>query len=364
MRIVLCGGGTAGHVHPALAIAEEFMRRGNNEILYIGRKNGDESRPIYEADIDVCELEVHGLERKITYKNIKSILSAIKARKAAREIILRFHPDAVIGTGGYVCWPVLSAAAALKIPCIIHESNAKAGLSTRLIYKKCDKVLVNYDETKNELRDAKEIISVGNPLRADFLSVTRRDARRRLGLRDNEIFIASFGGSLGADRINDAAISLMKKFSEKKPQIRHLHATGKRLYSENEYKEYAKGKNGCVILPYIDNMPTVMHAADIVICRSGAVTLSELAATATPAILIPSPNVTANHQYKNAKLLSDSGAAILIEESELNGERLAFEVANLCKDKDKRLKLSKCIEKFANKGAAGLIADIITEVAR
>ena len=363
MRIILCGGGTAGHVHPALAIAEEFIRRGDTEILYIGRKGGAESKPVYDAGIKVRELEVRGLERKITYRNLKNIVTAIKSRAISKNIISEFCPDVVVGTGGYVCWPVLSAAAALKIPCIIHESNANAGLSTRLIYKKCDKVLISYDTTREELKGAREIITVGNPLRKDFLSTTRREARRRLGIKDNEIFIVSFGGSLGADRINDAVLSLIKNFSEKKASIRHWHATGKKHYSEEIYRDYSKEKGRCVILPYIDNMPDVLHAADIAICRCGAITLSELAATATASILIPSPNVTGNHQYKNARVLADSGAAILINESELDGERLVKEISDLCKNTHKRSELSKCIEKFANREASSLIADIITDAA-
>lgn len=362
MKIVLSGGGTSGHVHPALAIAEALsLDNPKCEIVFIGRQGGRENAPMKDIAKELYEIEIYGIRRSLTPKNLKSIYCAIKARRDARKIIKKLAPDVVVGTGGYVCWPVLSAAASLSIPTIIHESNAVAGLTTRLIYKKCDRVLINYSETAKQLNGAKEIITVGNPLRLGFTSLNRKSARRALGLTDKDILIVSFGGSLGAEAINKCAISLLKNYSIKNPRVKHIHATGAINYSESEYGEYKSGKGGCKILPYIDNMPTMLHAADIAICRAGAVTLSEISSVGCTSILIPSPNVTDNHQYKNAKILSDSGAAILIEEKNLTYESLLEHVRRLAENTEERKRISKCIEKFAKRDSTEKVVKIIKE---
>jgi UDP-N-acetylglucosamine--N-acetylmuramyl-(pentapeptide) pyrophosphoryl-undecaprenol N-acetylglucosamine transferase len=362
MKIVLSGGGTAGHVHPALAIAEALIAtEEKSEITFIGRRQGKENAPMKAVATSLYEIEIYGIKRSLSPRNIKSIFCAIKSRTEAKKILKKAKPDVVLGTGGYVCWPVLSAAVSLGIPTLIHESNASAGLATRAIYKKCDKVLLNYSETEKQLPGAKEIITVGNPLRREFYSANRKCARQRLGLSERDVFILSFGGSLGAEAINGAATELLLNYSAKKTGIRHIHATGRTNYSEKLYGEYKHERNGCRILPYIDNMPTLLHAADIVICRAGAVTLSEISAVGCASILIPSPNVTDNHQYKNAKIVSDSGGAVIIEEKDLTYDSLLREVKLLCDNPERRKKLSKCIEKFAKHDSADRIIKIIKE---
>ncbi len=365
MKIVLSGGGTAGHVHPALAIAEALIATEKNpEITFIGRRFGRENAPMKNIATNLYEIEIYGIKRGLSPKNLKSIFCAVKARQKAKKILKSVKPDIVLGTGGYVCWPVLSAAHSLGIPTLIHESNASAGLATKMVYKSCDKVLLNYSETEKQLPRAKEIITVGNPLRREFYSVNRKSARRALGLTDKDVFILSFGGSLGARAINEAAVAILKSYSAKKARVKHIHATGHENYSMEEHGEYKHEKNGCRILPYIDNMPTLLHAADIAICRAGAVTLSEIASVGCAAILIPSPNVTDNHQHKNAKILSDSGAAVLIEEKALTYETLLEEVRLLCESPERRRSLSKCIEKFAKRDSADKILKTINEAVK
>lgn len=365
MKIVLSGGGTAGHVHPALAIAEALLASAEScEITFIGRRGGKENAPMKSVATNLYEIEIYGIKRSLSPKNLKSLFCAVRARGEAKRILKAVKPDIVLGTGGYVCWPVLSAAASLGIPTLIHESNASAGLATKAIYKKCDKVLINYPETEKQLKGAKEIITVGNPLRRDFYSVNRQSARRALGLCERDVFILSFGGSLGAEAINTAATELLKSYSSKAPRIKHIHATGRANYSDNLHGEYSRERNGCRILPYIDNMPTLLHAADIVICRAGAVTLSEISAVGAAAILIPSPNVTDNHQYKNAKILSDSGAAIIIEEKDLTCGLLLEKVKLLSENPEDRKRLSKCIEKFAKRDSTDKILKIIKNSAK
>ena len=203
MRIILSGGGTAGHVNPALAIAEGLKRRyPSAEILFVGRLGGNENEAIKKAGYTVRELKIHGIERRLTAKNLKNLITAIEAEHKAREIIKDFRPDVIVGTGGYVCWPVLHAAKAMNIPRAIHESNLSPGLVTRLCAKWCNSVLLNHEGTREYLKGAKNVKVIGNPIRADFGKITRAEARDSISLRDDEILILSFGGSGGSQKMS------------------------------------------------------------------------------------------------------------------------------------------------------------------
>ncbi|MBQ8321049.1 MAG: undecaprenyldiphospho-muramoylpentapeptide beta-N-acetylglucosaminyltransferase [Clostridia bacterium] len=358
MRIILCGGGSAGHINPALAIAEEVkLREPKSEILFICREGGFENGMVKKAGIPIKHIKISGIQRRLTLKNIKNILGAMEAIKRAKEIIGGFSPDAVVGTGGYVSWPVIRAAQMMKIPTVIHESNCSPGLTTKLLAKKCTRVLINHKETANLLNRKNNIQVVGNPMRKDFTRLSRIEARQKLNIRKDEIYILSFGGSLGAERLNDTVISFMKEESESNKKLRHLHATGKRYYEKNEGTKFANGKKK--IVPYIENMPLHLSAADIVICRSGAVTLSEIALVGVTAILIPSPNVTDNHQYKNAKVIADSDACVLIEEKDLTKEVLREKIYVLINDKNRRDDIAKRVKKFAFPNSSELAVDNI-----
>lgn len=348
MKIIFTGGGTAGHVNPAVSMIEEIRRnRPTAEFLFIGRLGGDENRIIREKNIRCEEIEVRGIARRLSVQNVKNVFMAFNARARARKIIKKFSPDVVVGTGGYVSWPVISAAKSLGIPTVIHESNVYPGLTTRLLAKRVDTVLLGNQKTRDYLGPKENMQVVGNPLRGDFLSQSREQARKRLGISKNEIFIVSFGGSIGAEKVNSAVLGVMRSLSAKTKNIRHIHAVGRRYYESIKRSEMPGADSGCTVVAYIDDMPTHLRAADIVICRCGAMTLSEIALVGVAAILIPSPNVTDNHQYKNGKFLSDMRSAILIEESELSEKRLREKVALLCENKAERQRLSKSIEKFA-----------------
>ncbi len=345
MKVILTCGGTGGHVSPALAIAEELRRRRQNcEILFICRFGGAENAPILKAGYKAEYLNVRGIARSITPKNIKSISLAVSAERRARKIIKSFKPDVVVGTGGYVCWPVLHAANALDIPTVIHESNAVPGLVTRLLSKKSTQVMLNVKESAKHLKRQDNIITVGNPLREEFFTTSRDKARECLGITKCDVYILSYGGSGGAERINDVILSVMKSYSAKAEHVHHTHACGAKYY-EN-YKGNISDK--CKVIPYVENMPLHLAAADIVICRCGAMTLSEISAAGVAAILIPSPNVTDNHQYKNAKQLCDNGAAILVEENELNADKLTAVIRGLVENPKKRKKLSFAIKNHAD----------------
>ena len=349
MKIILCGGGTAGHVTPALAIAEELTARYKNcEILFIGREAGDENLLVKNAGYKIKTIPIKGIKRKLTLENIKNAMLAIKAVREARSILEDFKPDAVIGTGGYVCWPVIKAAQQLTIPTAIHESNTVPGLVSRLLAKKCDRVMLNYKDTAQYFKHKDNLCVVGNPLREKFLSLGKSDARRCLNIDKEAIYILSFGGSGGSETLNDTVDKLIKNYSSSNDKITHLHACGKKYF--DRYKEDQSYKN-CKICAYIDDMPTHLKAADIVICRCGAMTLSEVAASAAAAILIPSPNVTDNHQYKNGKYYADRNAAVLIEESDLSYEKLKCVTESLVRDKKRRTDLSQRIFNLSSTGA-------------
>lgn len=365
MKVLLCGGGTAGHVNPALAIAEAIKKEyKDSDFLFIGREGGFENQSVKKANIPQKTLKVEGLRRGLTVKNARKLLLALKAIKQAKLIISEFSPDVVVATGGYVSWPVIKAAERLRIPVVIHESNAYPGLVTRLVASKCKFVLLNHEKTAEYLKRKDNIAVIGNPIRSDFSSISRRAAREELKLNKNDCFILSFGGSIGAEKLNDVITGIMSKNIKSMPSVRHLHATGKKHFAKYRNCNLAGGVSECKITPYIDDMPKKLMAADIVICRSGAITLSELAVVGVAAILIPSPNVTDNHQYKNAKLISDAGACVMIEEGELTEELLLSKIKELINDKTGRLTMAKEIKKFATKNAAELASEKIVEAAR
>lgn len=357
MRLLLCGGGTAGHVTPAIAIAEELIKKApDSEILFVGRDGGEENHAVLRAGFQLETLKICGIQRRLCISNIKNILTALESRKEARKIIESFKPDVILGTGGYVCWPIISVGSKMKIPSAIHESNAYPGLTTKLLERRCEKVFLGMEEAKKYLKN-KNIMTVGNPIPSRLASISKKAARRRLGLGSEDLFILSFGGSIGARRLNEVLIEVMESHSVKENKLWHLHASGIRYYASIKSKCKDAQVKGCRIVPYIEDMPTMLSAADIVISRSGAMTLSEISAAGVCAILIPSPNVSGNHQYKNAKHLSDRGAAMIIEEEKLTADILKKELIFLENDKTERKNRAKKIKALSTPDSAKLIAE-------
>ena len=357
MRLLLCGGGTAGHISPALAVAEEVKKSCKDaKILFIGRFGGQENNIIEKNGYELQTIKISGLRRSLSFDNVKRVITAIKAKSEAERIIKEFKPDVILGTGGYVCWPVISAGKKLKIPTAIHESNSSAGLTTKILARKCDKLFLNHKETKKELKTKNNIMVVGNPIKQEFYKTSRRSARAKYNLSDSDFFILSFGGSIGAEELNKAVISVMENLSSKDKSVKHLHAVGHRYFKNLDSKFTKKETDGCRIVPYIDDMPTALAASDLVICRCGAMTLSEISAVGVAAILIPSPNVSDNHQYKNAKLLCDRAAATMIEEKNLSAEHLKNDIISLKNDKNVRKSLAKNIKQFSTPLAASNIS--------
>ncbi len=350
MKLLLCGGGTAGHVNPALAIAEAFKKnRTDAEIFFAGTEEGIERRLVSDAGYPFYPIKVAGFQRSLSPKNLRALYLALTSPIAAKAILRELSPDLVVGTGGYVCWPILAAATSLGIPSAIHESNAIPGLTVKRLAKRVDTVLLNFREAGAYLPRAKEIQVVGNPLRGGFSALPREVAKARLAIPKDARLILSFGGSLGAEGINGAMLDLWEDYVLKQEGIYHLHGAGRR-FGEAMRKE-ARDRLGDLpprikIMDYIGDMPLMMAAADLVVCRAGAMTVSEVARAGRAAILIPSPHVVGDHQTKNAIALRDRGAALLQKESELSRGCLRAEVAHVLEDDDFRARLESNAKGF------------------
>lgn len=328
MRVILVGGGTAGHINPALAIASYIRdKEPNSKILYVGAKGGMEETLVPKENFDFKSITISGFSRKLNFSSFKKNLVTLKnifiASHESKKILKEFNPDICIGTGGYVSGPLLKEAHKKGIPFIIHEQNAYPGITTKILSKKASAVMLATKAAKKHLNKNLNIIVTGNPLRSSIGKINPQKAKKQLGFDNDKPLILSFGGSLGARSINESIAELIS-WSQKNNLYNHIHAYGKygkwmpKLLEEKGVKK----SSNIDLREYIDNMPICMAAADIVICRSGAITLSELIVCKKPSILIPSPNVAENHQYHNAMEFVEAKAAALLEEKELSGENL------------------------------------------
>ena len=365
MRVLLSGGGTAGHINPAIAIADLIKRNSPRAIIsFVGTENGMENRLVGAAGYPMLHVQVEGLSRSLSPKNLHALFLAATSPLKARRILAEFSPDLVIGTGGYVCWPILRAAAAMKIPCALHESNVIPGLTTRRLASYMDGIWLNFAETAEWLpRGCVEPICTGNPLRKSFTTVSKRTARKRLGIPDEEILVLSFGGSLGAEHLNEAILRFMKE-AEGHPRAPYvIHACGASHY-ENCRRSFGPDRAKSRLLPYIENMPLYMAAADIVVCRAGAMTISELSLCGKCAILVPSPYVANDHQRKNARILEQKGASLLMEESDLPNNKLENLIFSLISDPQKRRNFETEIKKLGNPNSDKIIWEQISKIAR
>ena len=350
MRVLIAAGGTAGHINPALAIAGAIKKADPSaEIHFAGRKEGMEYRLVTQAGYPFHHIEITGFQRRLSLNNIKRniitlwnlALSGPKARAMMKEV----QPDLVIGCGGYVSGPVVRCAAKMGIHTAIHEQNAFPGVTNKLLAPDVDIVFAAVPAAVEKLGAPDKTIVVGNPVRPEvFTKAKERDAiRAELGAGDRTV-VLSFGGSLGARRVNEVVADLCAWEKQTHRNVLHLHATGSRgvkLFEGLEKeKGFAPGEN-LVVTEYINNMPQLLAAADLVIARSGALTLAELEAVGRASVLIPSPNVAENHQYYNALELQNAGAAIVIEEKDLTGEKLVQTVSAMLAQPGKLAEMGK-----------------------
>lgn len=364
MKVIMTGGGTGGHIYPAIAIADEIKRRfPDAEILFVGAKRGLEKTLVPDNGYPIRLIPVQGFNRKKPLKNIEVMKDLKQGNKLSRQILKEFQPDVVIGTGGYASAPIVRMAQKMKIPTYIHEQNAFPGVTNKMLEKHVEKVFLGFEEGSAYFKHPEKHVTVGNPVRKSFFEMDRAQARKELGFRKHDFVLLAFGGSQGAGRINQAMLGVMEAFQDQK-DMKICLATGKFYYDaicgEMKEKNITTGSN-IKIMEYITDMNRYLAAADLVISRSGAITVAEVTVCGRAAIFIPSPHVTGNHQYFNAKAVSEKGGAIVIEEKDLDQQKLVAQIQQLKNDpailEDMEAKSLLC----APKDAAGVICDNIRE---
>lgn len=369
MKYVFSCGGTGGHINPGLAIAKEIQKRDKEaQIVFIGCEDGMENTLVKREGFPLENIDLGGFMRdkswEATKYNIYNVKRAYKALMHCKKFVKEFKPDIVVGTGGYVSGPGVMGGVMNKIPAVIHEQNAFAGFTTKLVAKKVNKVFLSFPNTKG-VEELDNTMLSGNPVRASIVNADREMSRVQLGV-DKRPLVLSYGGSLGAEKINNAMVKVLE-LSQKDGLLNHIHATG-----EMEYKTCMEalgnagvktaGENGIFVKEYIYNMDQCMAACDIVIARAGAITLAEIACLGKPCILIPSPNVAENHQFFNAAVFRDAGAAVLIEEKDLTGELLYKVLLDTVCNSETLAKMSKAAKSLALPNATETIVDEIFKI--
>lgn len=340
LRILIAAGGTAGHINPAIAIAGYIKHHsGDVKISFVGRSDGMECSLVKQAGFDFISMKVYGFQRSLSFngfkRNIYAVWCLLRSFATAKKILADFKPDIVIGTGGYICGPIMKMAQSQKIKTAIHESNAFPGVTNKLLAKNCDLVFAVSEEATERLRVPYKTIVSGNPVRQEIYMQNRLENRSAIGAGDKQTVILSFGGSLGSHKINEAVAGFCSRVTQHSDDYLIIHATGR--YDKGFFKEkstefgFAENKN-IRVKEYINDMPVMLSAADLVIARSGAITVSEIEASGCASVLIPSPNVAENHQYYNALGLEKAGAAIIILDKDLTSEKLYETIVDLTQD--------------------------------
>ena len=343
-KILFVCGGTAGHINPAVSVADTIKKEHKEiQIVFVGNPSGMEARLVPQAGYRFIPFKAMGIQRKLTpnniYRNIKSVGLLMSAAGRSKKILKEEAPDVVMGTGGYVSGPIVMQASKMGIKTLTHEQNALPGVTTKLLAKHVDTLLVAFEKAGERLGLPQKTIVTGNPVRQEILTADRTQARQKLHIKEDQFCILSFGGSLGAQRVNQAMAEVIDWHTKAKDtNIYHIHATGKNDKESffdkiEELGTKYKNNSNLDIREYIDNMDICIAAADLVICRAGALTLSELQGAGKASILVPSPNVAENHQYHNAMELVNKNAARLIEEKNLTGKTMTDMVKNLYQSK-------------------------------
>ncbi len=365
MRVIFAGGGTGGHIIPAISIADYAKTQDTNfEALFIGTKKGLEHRLVPNAGYDIEYIEIEGFSRKNMLKNISVATQLIASKMKCKKIIKAFKPDCVVCTGGYVSGPLIMAAKAMGIPSLIHEQNVYPGLTVKGSQQYVDYLALSFEETAQFMQQKEKCVVTGNPIRNEILHADKESARKNLNITKPYVLI--FGGSLGADAINSCVIDILKRIIDE-GKIQLLFGTGDRNYQKtiDKIKELGIVPNDDVrIVPYIEDMAQHMAAADIVVSRAGAITVSEIAALAKPSILIPSPNVVRNHQEQNAREFEKNGAATLIVEKKLTPDTLYNKIMDMIDSSDQLATMSLNLRKMAKTDALEQIYDLMIKMSK
>ena len=355
MNILFTCGGTAGHVNPAVALARIFQERHPGcKVLFVGADGGMENHLVPKEGYEIKSVTITNFHRSFApadiAHNMGTVINMQKSKKQAKAILDQFKPDLVVGTGGYASFPVVKQAAKRGIPTAVHESNAVPGLTTKALSKVVDCVMVGFEESRAHYDDPEKVVVTGTPVRGDFFRYTRQQAREKLGLPDDRPLLLSYWGSLGAEVMNRKMVDFIAQECYDGAPFLHIHGAG-RNYAWMTGELKGRGLNldgtGIEVREYIYDMPLVMAAADVVLCRAGASTISEITAIAKPSILVPSPNVAANHQEKNARVLSEQGAAVLMLEKNCTDKALYNQVEDLLREPKRREDMIRALNAMA-----------------
>lgn len=364
MKIMIAGGGTGGHIYPGIAIAKKIKEiKPDCDILFIGTNSGLEKKIVPKEGFDIKFITVEGLNKKFSIKTIGSAFKAVKGYVQSSKIIKSFKPDIVVGTGGYVCGPLVLSAHMHKIPTVIHEQNAFPGITNKILSRFVDKIAITYKESNKYFPQSK-VIYTGNPVRSEILNVDKKSARNSFGFTEKGNVILIVGGSRGAKNINNAIVNIaddLKKFN-----MQVLFITGENEYDRiiGEFKSRGINTNGSnfKVYPYIYNMQEALGACDMIITRAGATILSEITVLGIPAIIVPSPYVANNHQEYNAKVLEKNGAGLIVHENELSTSKLIESIKEIMFDKEKYNLMCKKSRELSRVNAADNICDIILDL--
>ena len=373
MRVLFTCGGTAGHVNPAVALAQMFQTRNSGcEVLFVGADGGMETRLVPKEGYPIETVTITNFRRSLSPAsighNVRTLLNMNKSRKQANAILDRFQPDLVVGTGGYASFPVVKAAAKRGIPTAVHESNAVPGLTTKTLSKVVDVVMVGFEESRSHYDDPGKVVVTGTPVREDFFALTREQAKARLGVDDGRPLIVSFWGSLGAAGMNRQMVDFLALEAAKEP-FHHIHAAGggNREVLAGSLRERGvdlEAHPSLDLREYIYDMAVVLRAADLVICRAGASTISELTALGVPALMVPSPYVTNNHQEKNARALEAAGGAVVLVEGESTGQKLFQTACGILHDESRRRSMENAMAALGIRDAGERILETVGQLLR
>lgn len=374
MNVIFTCGGTGGHINPAIAVANILKERHPDaKILFIGAQGHMEEKLVPQAGFELVTLPGSGLSRKLNLAGIKKNINAVKCVLSAvskcKKIIRDFEADVIVGTGGYASFPALFAGSRLGVPTVVHESNAVPGVTTKMAAGIATRVLVCFEESKQHYKNPEAVEVVGMPVRKEFLTGCKAAARAELGIADNRPVVVSAFGSQGAKVMNETMADLMPLEQKDNFPFHHIHATGSfgKEWMPKRVQDNGVDYENCPMLDireYIYNMPTVMAAADVIIGRAGSATCNEIAAAGVPCILVPSPNVTNNHQEKNARVLEEAGGAIVVLERECSPEKMYQLVTELIADENRRDQMSQALKSLVRADSADRICDIVEQLSK
>lgn len=371
MRVIIAAAGTAGHINPGLAIANKIKEEEkNSKIIFIGTTRGLENDLVPRAGYELKTIDAYGLSKKISIENIKKMYKTLKGYGEARKIIKEFKPDIVIGTGGYICGATISAAHSLKIPTLLHESNAFPGKAVKMLANKTDTILVSFEDARSRIKNAKNIVYTGTPVKIrkkEYGINEKNSIIKSAGLNETKPIVLIFGGSQGAQKINDAILGILKNKLNQNYQI--IWATGPKQYDRikeilEENNVYINHLENAKIVPYIYNMEEMMNVSDLIVARSGAMTITEISNLGKASILIPLPNVSGDHQLHNAKVLENIGAARIILNNELNYENLNSNIEEIILNKNTIETMSKNALKVSTSNVEDKIFTEIKKIVR